>query len=397
MAMATNVQCKGILFLGLVCEDIICSVSEYPKEDDKIRCSSSALRVGGNARNSAVVLSLLNQRNVNKIDIYCMASLSSVQRSAFVVSDLHQYGINTDLCPFYDTHEMTVSYIIVSAKTKSRTIINYPCLKPLSFEAFMEHVTQQSQPQAQPQGVDNSVLLKSIDTALQFIDTFNAPSTPVPLSRCILDDIQAIHIEARWIKSMMQILGYIRRQYPSIFISIEIEKERLYDSDDARNLGPQSDAYPVNDLISFADLVFFSRQLVRNRGYAQEQTDHDNTPKQFIEHIIEQYGKNRVARPLTVVVPWGETGAYGARYDCSLALYDESYQQDIEVQFSPSFPPQNVVDTIGAGDTFNGAYLSYAMKNNIWKYDVAQCLQYACKVAGYKVGYEGFDCVENFV
>ena len=419
--MATQTTAiNGVLFIGLVCEDIICSVSEYPKEDDKVRCSSSIVKTGGNARNSAVVLSLLNQtqnekqskdnnHKNEKINIYFMGSLSNKERSAFVVSDLNKYDINTDFCIYSDQHDMTVSYIIVSDLTKSRTIINNPCLKPLTFEDFMQIIdkdtnhtidrlsSRYNNAHNDDMKIDivssntNCKLLNTINNALKFINSYSF----IQGNKCILDGISVIHIDARWMRSMIQILSFIKKYYPKIFISIEIEKERLYDNDDGSLISQQTECYPVNDLIPFADLVFFSKQLIINRGYK------DN-PKQFIQDIIKKYGNNR-SHPLTIIVGWGEIGAFGIKYDCSLNLYNNKHHNHNiidDIHFIKAYPPNNgVVDTIGAGDTFIGSYLNYAINIacDVWKYDIEKGLDYACQVAGFKVGYQGFDCIKEFM
>eukprot|EP01083_Nonionella_stella_P145221 454670_1 len=238
--------------------------------------------------------------------------------SQFVVSDLNKYGINTDLRIYHKDHDMTVSYIIVSTQTRSRTIINHPCLKPLSFEDFMETL------HGHTSVMDDSNVLQTIDNALQFVTEYNLFGG----NKCVLDDIQMIHVETRWISSMLSVLGYVKKHHPNIFISIEIEKERLYNDDDGRSLVHQQDAnQPVNDLIPFADLVFFSRQIVKQRGYAQK----EDNPHQFIKDLIREYGGNR-AHPLTLIVPWGEQGAYGIKYDCSLALYDEDHHHHVSAE-----------------------------------------------------------------
>ena len=323
-----------------------------------------------------------------------MASLSNKLRSTFVVSDLNKYNINTNLCIYSNKHEMTVSYIIVSNATKSRTIINNPCLKPLTFEDFMQTInkdtTQNNEANEDQKEDNNDHLLNTIDNTLNFLNRYSLINDNN--NKCILDSISIIHIDARWIRSMIQILSFIKKHYPSIFISIEIEKERLYDNDDGRLISKQTECYPVNDLIPFADLLFFSRQLIINRGYNKD------NPKQFISDIIKEYGSNR-SHPLTIIVGWGEIGAFGIKYDCSLNLYDDNHHIDVidNIQFIKSYPPKNgVIDTIGAGDTFIGSYLNYAINNDIWKYDIKKGLDYACQVAGYKVGKQGFDCIKDF-
>ncbi len=75
-----------------------------------------------------------------------------------------------------------------------------------------------------------------------------------------------------------------------------------------------------------------------------------------------------------LVCPWGEDGA--AALDTSSGL---SFS-------SPSFPPASVVDSVGAGDTFNAAFFA-ALRSAAAP---AKAVRVACEVAGAKVGRRGF-------
>ena len=75
----------------------------------------------------------------------------------------------------------------------------------------------------------------------------------------------------------------------------------------------------------------------------------------------------------SVICPWGEQGAAARRKDGSVTVT------------SPAFPPEVVVDTIGAGDTFNAATI-FAL--NAGK-DLAESVTFGCMVAGAKCGMMG--------
>ena len=86
-----------------------------------------------------------------------------------------------------------------------------------------------------------------------------------------------------------------------------------------------------------------------------------------------------------IVIPWGSKGAY--------AVQLSKYETD-NIIFSPSWLPSTnaqVIDTLGAGDTFNGAFL-YGFRQ---KWNLQKCCDFANKVAGYKVCFKGIDCVKN--
>jgi len=131
-----------------------------------------------------------------------------------------------------------------------------------------------------------------------------------------------------------------------------------------------------------------------------------------------------------IICAWAEEGAI-ARTPCGLIVQ------------SPAFPPQKVIDTLGAGDTFNAAALYYLNKSKIefmhkyneetvctndinqTKNDISdstvqrdikenlnirnlgyirakfinetvlkQAIKFACCIAGAKVGLRGYDCLD---
>lgn len=76
----------------------------------------------------------------------------------------------------------------------------------------------------------------------------------------------------------------------------------------------------------------------------------------------------------TLVCPWGEEGA-------------SACQGQGEVVRSPAFPPASVVDTLGAGDTFNAATVFSLACGGTLK----DSITYGCRVAGAKVGVVGWE------
>ncbi len=53
---------------------------------------------------------------------------------------------------------------------------------------------------------------------------------------------------------------------------------------------------------------------------------------------------------------------------------------------SPSFPPPEILDTLGAGDTFNATLIHSLLSNKTLK----DALIYSCQVAGAKCGFKGY-------
>ena len=75
-----------------------------------------------------------------------------------------------------------------------------------------------------------------------------------------------------------------------------------------------------------------------------------------------------------VVCAWGDKGAVAA---------DSSGQ----VHHSPAFPPPSLIDTLGAGDTFNAGVMHRLSQGAT----ISDAISFACRLAGAKCGMHGFD------
>ncbi|KAL0110430.1 hypothetical protein PUN28_013805 [Cardiocondyla obscurior] len=163
-------------------------------------------------------------------------------------------------------------------------------------------------------------------------------------------------------------------------------------------------------LLPHVDVAFVSKEFANNLGLSN------------MNEVVEVHnvGQNTKA---TIVCAWGEKGAI-ARTSCGVIVQ------------SPAFPPKKVIDTLGAGDTFNAAIIYYLNKSKVefmHKYNRTACtsdtsqttdtsavkqsveknfnrenfksnqlnfiteavlqktVKFACCVAGAKVGLRGFD------
>ena len=119
-----------ILCTGIATLDIINEVACYPDEDDEIRILAQEKRRGGNATNTAVVLSQLGHQ------CFWAGTLVNEIDSQTILSDLEHYQINYDNCQFLEHGKIPTSYITLSQDTGSRTISHYRDLPEYTFEAF---------------------------------------------------------------------------------------------------------------------------------------------------------------------------------------------------------------------------------------------------------------------
>lgn len=119
-----------ILTVGIATLDIINQVAAYPAEDAEIRALSQQQRRGGNASNSAVVLSQLG----HQVDF--AGVLIDEPDSTLITADLNTYQVNYQHCRRLKTGKMPTSYINVSAENGSRTIVHHRDCPELRFSDF---------------------------------------------------------------------------------------------------------------------------------------------------------------------------------------------------------------------------------------------------------------------
>ena len=157
-----------------------------------------------------------------------------------------------------------------------------------------------------------------------------------------------IHFEGRNVDALGDCLRYASG-FPGVRISLEVEKPRP----------------GIEPLFSLVDLLLFSRVYARHRGFQR--------PEMLLEAVYLELGNQ--APPL--VCAWGASGA------AMIGI-------DGKPEFSPSFPPVRIVDTLGAGDVFNAAIIDQLGRGH----SAGDALRFACRLAGSKCGIWGLDALE---
>lgn len=157
-----------------------------------------------------------------------------------------------------------------------------------------------------------------------------------------LKDHDWLHFEARNILECRRMMMHAREHYPDLPISLEVEKLR-------DNTG---------ELYTLADYIFFSPQVAR--AYASE-------PEAFLQAMSAQL-------PDTILTcTLGDQGAIGIGVDRKL-------------ERSSAYTPVELVETLGAGDTFNAAFIDAILDGKL----LSAALDGACRLAGKKCGQQGF-------
>lgn len=279
------------LVLGVAALDIINETDGFPCEDSEVRALAQRSQPGGNAANTATVLSQLGHR------CSLAACLAPDTDGVRLAATLESSGIELGYAYRAAEGRTPCSYITLNRRNGSRTIVHYRDLPEYPVESFA-----------------------NID-ATRF---------------------DWIHFEGREVSVLRPMLERARGQLVDQPISLEVEKPRA----------------GIEALVELCDIAIFSAHYARSQGFDQ--------PMRFLETL-----RARHPRPI-LICSWGEDGAV------ALDAAGEHFA-------SPAYPPREVVDTIGAGDTFNAGLLDALSAGQ----DLASALERACRLAGRKCGQAG--------
>ncbi|MDY6993752.1 MAG: PfkB family carbohydrate kinase, partial [Pseudomonadota bacterium] len=160
--------------------------------------------------------------------------------------------------------------------------------------------------------------------------------------RIDLSTVDWIHFEGRNVAETRQMLQWCCQQQPHIRLSLEVEKPR-----------PQ-----IETLFAFVEVLLFSRVWAQHCGYQQAPS--------FLQAM------RAIVAQAQLICAWGAQGSYALTTAGALI-------------HAPAFPPPQIIDTIGAGDTFNAGIIDSLSRHA----NVQQALEYANRLAGYKCGQLG--------
>ncbi|XP_071080065.1 ketohexokinase-like [Haliotis cracherodii] len=109
---------KTILCVGLVCVDAILVMETYPTEDTGQRCADSKWQRGGNASNTATVLSLLGE------DAEFMGTITDRAEKRFLMEDFKAHCVGTKHLVVCEGSGCPTATVILNKQNGSRTILN---------------------------------------------------------------------------------------------------------------------------------------------------------------------------------------------------------------------------------------------------------------------------------
>lgn len=279
----------NILLTGIATLDIINHVADYPNEDGEVRALTQDSRRGGNAANTATILSQYR----HSCTLAC--TLADDSSGQFILNDLRKRDIHFHSSMMIPGATPT-SYITLNQNNGSRTIVHYRDLPELTFEQF-----------------------QTLDLSL--FDWFHFEGRNAEQTAIMMQDARGFNKP----------------------ISLEAEKDRP----------------DLDQLFPLADIIMLSRPYATLKGF-----DH---PESFLMTMAQRL-PNKI-----LICSWGNRGAWG--YQGSAVLH------------SPAFPPHKIIDTLGAGDTFNAGIIHGLLEQQ----ELSDALQTACRLAGKKCGQHGFE------
>ncbi|XP_058795554.1 ketohexokinase-like [Phymastichus coffea] len=253
-----------------------------------------------------------------------------------------------------------------------------------------------------------SVVILSINTGSRTIIHHNPNFPEVTLKdfeKLNLEDYSWIHFEGRNVAEIVLMMQHIENYNKSITqkeiesadssihhlpitISVEIEKMRP----------------DLLDTLPYVDAAFISKDFALSRGYV-------NMSETLKCMSLES------KTGATIFSAWADLGAMARAPDGTIVQ-------------SPAFPPHKIIDTLGAGDTFNAAVIHYlnkqklayykngddvnnqSTKNNIQhNYNIESseksqtefinrevlqnAIAFGCRLAGAKIGFRGLDGINE--
>ncbi|XP_068323791.1 uncharacterized protein [Pyrus communis] len=330
---------RTVLGVGTVVVDFLAAVASYPKPDDKIRSTSLKVQGGGNVGNALTCAARLglNARLISKV--------ANDTQGRGILEGLQDDGIDTSFVVVSKEGNSPFTYIIVDKETKTRTCIHTPGYPPM---------------------IPDDLSQLSLSSAL--------------------DGARVLYLDGRIHETSLVVAQEAARKN----IPILVEGERLREGlDGLLNLAdyaicsakfPQAwtEAASVSSALVSMLLklpkIKFAIVTLGEDGCIMLERSVDETPQieeMDVDSLLESLKQRKddsTAIPTHVSSPVTKLRANGIGTVCGRLL----------VGTAEKIPPEELLDTTGAGDSFIGAVL-YAICTNM---PPEKMLPFAAQVAG---------------
>nr|XP_017196361.1 ketohexokinase isoform X3 [Oryctolagus cuniculus] len=271
---------------------------------------------------------------------------------SFVLEDLRRYSVDLRYTVFQTQGSVPTSTVIISEATGSRTILHAYSFLVADFRRRGVDVSQVAW-QDRGETPCSCCIVNSTNGSRTIVlyDTNLPDVSAKDFEKVDLNRFKWIHIEGRnaseQVKMLQRIEQHNARQPAEqrIRVSVEIEK-------------PREELF---QLFGYGEVVFVSKDVARHLGFGSAE-----------EALRGLY--SRVRKGATLVCAWAEQGA-------------DALGPDGQLLHSDAVSPPRVVDTLGAGDTFNASVIFSLSQGK----SMLEALRFGCKVAGKKCGVHGFD------
>ncbi|CAL8110063.1 unnamed protein product [Orchesella dallaii] len=256
------------------------------------------------------------------VPVECLGTLADDKLLKFLQDEMDSFGIKHDNCPIIPCGNGPMSVVVCAKDTGSRTIIHAKGNLPEITLSDIKKLNLKNYTWMHFEGRNELELPK----IMQFVKEHNNEES---FTRTNLSDVP----------------NYKNTTLP-VSLEVELHIENL------------------DKMLPLADVVLVGKDYAKLQGATNG------------SEAAELMSK-RVLPGTVVICPWGDQGA---SY-CVTSV--DPKKTDIITQ--PVYLCENVVDSLGAGDTFNATVIYCLSKG----YDVRTSVDYACKVASLKLQIRG--------
>ncbi|XP_017506191.1 ketohexokinase isoform X10 [Manis javanica] len=288
---------------------------------------------------------------VPKLLSYC-GSPGSLHPGSFVLDDLRHYSVDLRYTVFQTTGSIPISTVVISEATGSRTILHAYSFLVADFRQRGVDVSQVAWQSRGETPCSSCIINNSNGSRTILLYDTNLPDvSATDFDKVDLTRFKWIHIEGRnaseQVKMLQRIEEHNARQSPEQKIQVSVEVEK-----------PREELF---QLFGYGDVVFVSKDVAKHFGF-----------QSAVEALRGLY--SRVRKGAVLICAWAEEGA-------------DALGPEGRLVHSDAFPPPRVVDTLGAGDTFNASVIFSLSQGK----SMQEALRFGCQVAGKKCGLQGFD------